>query len=77
MEKQRYEKCGTINYRSRIYSIIRSGERDVQIRTGFVKEYQEERQNLIKLVKTEENEADINTKITPNIMFKTHQAKIV
>ena len=49
----------------------------VHIRTAFVKEYQEEGKILIKFVKSEENDADINTKNTLNTMFKTHQAKIV
>ena len=47
----------------------------VHIRTAFVKEYQEERKILIKFVKSEENDADINTNNTPNTTFKTHQAK--
>ena len=34
----------------------------VHIRTAFVKEYQEEGKILIKFVKSEENDADINTK---------------
>ena len=49
----------------------------VHIRTVFVKEYQEEGKILIKFVKSEENDAHIKTKITPNTIFKTHQAKIV
>ena len=49
----------------------------VHIRTVFVKEYQEEGKILIKFVKSEANDADINTKNTPNTTFKTHQAKIV
>ena len=49
----------------------------VHIRTAFVKEYQEEGKILIKFVKSEENDADINTKNTLNTTFKTHQAKIV
>ena len=28
-------------------------------------------------MKSEENDADVNTKNTPNATFKTHQAKIV
>ena len=47
------------------------------IRTAFVKECQEEGKILIKFVKSEENDADINTKNTPNTTFKTHHAKIV
>ena len=49
----------------------------IHIRTAFVKEYQEEGKILIKFVKSEENDADINTKNAPNTTFKTHQAKIV
>ena len=49
----------------------------VHIRTTFVKEYQEEGKILINFVKSEENDADINTKNTPNTRFKTHQAKMV
>ena len=49
----------------------------VHIRTAFVKEYQEEEKTLIKFMKSEENDADIKTKNTPNTSFKTHQAKIV
>ena len=47
----------------------------VHIRTAFVKEYQEQGKNLIKFIKSEENDADINTKNTPNATFKTHQAE--
>ena len=32
---------------------------------------------MIKFVKSEENDADINTKNTPNTTFKIHPAKIV
>ena len=49
----------------------------VHIRTAFVKEYQEEGKILVKFVTSEENDADINTKNTPNTTFKTHQATIV
>ena len=47
------------------------------IGTAFVKEYQEEGKILIKFMKSEENDADINTKNTQNTTFKTHQAKTV
>ena len=47
----------------------------IHIRTAFVKEYKEEGKILIKFVKPEENDADINTKNTLNTTFKTHQAK--
>ena len=49
----------------------------VHIRTAFVKEYQEEGKILVIFVTSEENDADINTKNTPNTTFKTHQATIV
>ena len=49
----------------------------VQIRTAFVKEYQEEGRILIKFVKSEDNDADINTKNTANVTFQKHQKKIV
>ena len=49
----------------------------VHIRTAFVKEYQEEGKILIKFVKSEETDANMNTTNTPNTTFKTHQAKIV
>ena len=42
-----------------------------------MKEYQEEGKIMIKFVKSEENDADINTKNTSNTMFKTHQVKTV
>ena len=49
----------------------------VHIRTAFVKENQEVEKILIKFVKYEENDANINTKNTPNTTFKMHQAKRV
>ena len=49
----------------------------IHIRTAFVKEYQVEGKVLIKFVKSEENDADINTKSTPNTTFKAHQVWIV
>ena len=49
----------------------------VHIRTAFVKEYQEEGKLLIEFVKSEENDADIDTKNTPNTTFKACQVKIV
>ena len=47
------------------------------MRTAFVKLYQEEGKLLIKFMRSEENDADINTKNAPNTTLKTHQAKIV
>ena len=49
----------------------------VHIRAGSVKEYQEEGKILIKFVKSEENDADINTKNTANVTFQKHLKKIV
>ena len=48
----------------------------VHIRTVFVKENLEERNILINFIKSEENDADINTKNTSNIILKTHWAQI-
>ena len=39
-------------------------------------QYEEEGKILIKLVKSEENAADINTKNTVNVIFHKHQKKI-
>ena len=47
------------------------------IRTSFVKEYQEDGKIIIKFVKSEENEADIFTKNTTNVIFSNHQKKLV
>ena len=49
----------------------------IHIRTAFVKEFQEKGKILIKFVKSEENDADINTKNTLNKTFKAHQLNIV
>ena len=49
----------------------------IDIRTSFVKEYQEDGKIIIKLVKSEDNEADIITKNTTNIIFQRHQKKLV
>ena len=46
-------------------------------RTSFVKEYQEDGKIVIKFVKSEENEADIFTKNTTNVIFSNHQKKLV
>ena len=45
----------------------------IDIRTSFVKEYQEDGKIIIKFVKSEENEADIFTKNTTNVIFSNHQ----
>ena len=49
----------------------------IDIRTSFVKEYQEDGKIVIKFVKSEENEADIFTKNTTNVIFSNHQKKLV
>ena len=49
----------------------------IDIRTSFVKEYQEDGKIIIKFVKSEENEADIFTKNTTNVIFNSHQKKKV
>ena len=49
----------------------------INIRTSFVKEYQEDGKIIIKFVKSEENEADIFTKNTTNVIFSNHQKKLV
>ena len=49
----------------------------MNIRTSFVKEYQEDGKIIIKLVMSEENEADIFTKNTTNTIFQNHQNKLV
>ena len=43
------------------------------IRTSFVQEYKEDGKIIIKFVKSEENEADIFTKNTTNVIFSNHQ----
>ena len=48
----------------------------IDIMTSFVKEYQEDGK-IIKFVKSEENEADIFTKNTTNVIFSNHQKKLV
>ena len=42
----------------------------IDIRTSFVKEYQEDRKIIIKVVKSEDNEADFFTKNTTNVIFQ-------
>ena len=49
----------------------------IDIRTSFVKEYQEDGKIIIKFVKSEENEADIFTKNTTDVIFSNHQQKLV
>ena len=49
----------------------------IQIRTHFVKEYQEDGKINILFVKSEDNESDIFTKNTTNQIFNRHQPKLV
>ena len=49
----------------------------IDIRTSFVKEYQEDGKIIIKFVKSEKNKADIFTKNTTNVIFSNHQKKLV
>ena len=42
----------------------------IDIRTSFVKEYQEDGKIITKFVKSEDNEADIFTKNTTNTIFQ-------
>ena len=49
----------------------------INIRTAFVKEYQEDGKIIIKYVKSDNNEADIFTKNTSCIIFRRHQEKLV
>ena len=49
----------------------------IDIRTSFVKEYQEDGKIITKFVKSEDKEADIFTKNTTNVIFQNHQKKLV
>ena len=49
----------------------------IDIRTSFVKEYQEDGKIIITFVKSEDNKADIFTKNTTHIIFQNHQKKLV
>ena len=49
----------------------------IDIRTSFVKEYQEDGKIIIKFDISEENEADIFTKTTTNTIFQNHKRKLV
>ena len=49
----------------------------IDIKTSFVKEYQEDGKIIIKFVKSVENGADIFTKNTTNVIFSIHQKKLV
>ena len=52
-------------------------KKHIDIRTSFVKEYQEDGKKIINIVKSEEKEADIFTKNTTNVIFSNHQKKLV
>ena len=49
----------------------------IDIRTAFVKEYQEDGKIIIKFVKSEDNESNIFTKNTSSIIYQRHQEKVV
>ena len=49
----------------------------IDIRTAFVKEYQEDGKIIIKFVKSEETDADIFTENTTNVIFSNQQKKLV
>ena len=49
----------------------------IDIRSAFVKEYQEDGKIIIKYLKSVDNEADIFTKNTSSIIFQRHQEKLV
>ena len=49
----------------------------IDIRSSFVKEYQEDGKIIIQFMKSEENEAEIFTKNTTNTIFQNHQKKLV
>ena len=49
----------------------------IDIRTSFVKDYQEDGKIIIMFVKSEDNEAGIFTKNTISIIFQRHQEKLV
>ena len=49
----------------------------IDIRTAFVKEYQEDGKIIIKFVKSDDNEVDIFTKNTSSIIYQKHQEKLV
>ena len=69
------DKVGAIWLSNNRTTSDRTKHRD--IRTSFVKGYQEDRKIIIKSVKSEDNEADIITKSTTNVIFQNHQKKLV
>ena len=55
----------------------RRQNKHIDIRTSFLKEYQEDGIIIIKFVKSEDNEAEIFTKNTTNIIFQRQKKKLV
>ena len=51
--------------------------KNIDIRTSFVKESQEVGTIIIKFVKSEDNEGDIVTNNTTNVIFQNQQKKLV
>ena len=49
----------------------------IDIRTSFVKEYQVDGKIIIKFVKSEDNDANIFTKNTTNVIVQNHQKNLV
>ena len=49
----------------------------IDTRMSFVKEDHEDGKIIIKFVRSEENEVDIFTKNTTNVIFSNHQKKLV
>ena len=49
----------------------------IDIRTSFVKEYQDIGEIIIKFVKSKDNQTDISTKNTTNAIFQNRQKKLV
>ena len=49
----------------------------IDIRTSFVKEFQDDGKIITKFVKSEDNKADIFKKNTTNAIFQNHQKKLV
>ena len=70
--------CGiAIAWRSKGMRTTSDRTKHIDIRTSFVKEYQEDGKIIIKFVKSEDNEVDIFTKNTTNVIFQNHQKKLV
>ena len=49
----------------------------IDIRTSFVKEYQQVGKIIIKFVKSEDSEADVFTKNTTKVIFQDHKKELV